>query len=268
MDEVEDNSVQLIITSPPYWNAIDYKISVNTKNDNYRTRKITQSYEDYLKWLQEVFMECHRVLAPGRFCCVVIGTLLNEKKHYPLPFDFLISMQAKGWLFHQDIIWHKCAGGVKRAGSYIKNPRVGNFYPNIMTEYILIFRKAGNKFTSKERGILTDDLFNKEIANNVWHISPVPPNTGNIHPCPYPTEIARRLTLLYSVENDIVLDPFLGSGTTTKVAYDLNRNSIGYDIENSYISYSKKRIYAPKCKVIELLAIFTNLSSSKSKKLI
>ena len=146
MRELDDNSVALTVTSPPYWNAIDYDIHAADKQQHYRTRKYAQGYadyEDYLDWLERIFHEVLRVTKPGGFCAIVIGTVLLNGRHYPVPFDLIARLSRSGWEFHQDIVWHKCTAGVKRAGVTIQKPYPGYYYPNIMTEYILIFRKPG-----------------------------------------------------------------------------------------------------------------------------
>ena len=89
-----------------------------------------------------------------------------------------------------------------------------------------------------------DDLFKRDVANNIWHIAPVPPGMID-HPCPFPEEILDRLIKLYSYKNDTVLDPFLGSGQTAKVALALGRNCVGYDVEKSYVSLAEQRIREP-----------------------
>lgn len=250
MDELADNSVHLIITSPPYWNAIDYDQHTQDRTKNFRTRK-GDPYDNYLGWLEICFKECYRVLKPGRFCCVVIGTVLHTGKHYPLPQHFVARMERIGFEFHQDIIWYKVTGGVKRAGVTIQHPYPGYYCPNIMTEYILIFRKPGVKmYTEKDQSVKEknkieiDTIFTKELANNIWHIAPVPPNQYH-HPCPFPEEIPYRLIGFFSYEGETVLDPFIGIGTTAKVAAWLNRGYAGYDIKEQYITIAEKRIEEP-----------------------
>ncbi len=231
MRELEADSVALTVTSPPYWNAIDYDIHAADKQQHYRTRKYAQGYadyEEYLDWLARIFQEVLRVTKPGGFCAIVIGTVLLNGRHYPVPFDLIARLSRSGWEFHQDIIWHKCTAGVKRAGVTIQKPYPGYYYPNIMTEYILIFRKPGtaNLQANRSRGQRTDRPFRStgcsrmDIANNVWHIAPVPPDVID-HPCPFPEEIPDRLIRLYSYVDDVVLDPFAGSGQTLKVAKQL-----------------------------------------------
>lgn len=267
---LDDDSVALTVTSPPYWNAIDYDIHVNGTNEWYRTRKYSKGYGDYLEylgWLEKVFRPLLGKTRPGGLCAVVIGTVLMDGEHYPLPFDFTARMVEWGWVFHQDFIWHKVTGGVKRAGVFIQKPFPGYFYPNIMTEYILVFRKPGPSVfagrSEKEREnarLEIDDLFKKELANTVWHIAPVPPGHLN-HPCPFPEEIPFRLIQLYTYHDDLVFDPFLGSGQTTKVAHHLGRRFLGMDIEAAYVEYAKKRLKEPLAiRGDQLIAVFEKLS--------
>ncbi len=251
MPELENDSVTLTVTSPPYWNAIDYNQHHQDNTQWYRTRN-GGPYEDYLKEMKQCFSEVLRVTQPGGFCAVVIGTVLMNKKHYPVPFDLTVLLTQNGWEFHQDITWYKVTGGVKRARVTILNPYPGYFYPNLMTEFILIFRKPGGEpiyknkteLEREENRLPIDDLFKKEMANNIWHIAPVPPNKA-IHPCAFPEEIPYRLITLYSYKNDLILDPFMGVGTTPKTAYHLQRRFAGYEIMEKYIHISQQRIFEP-----------------------
>jgi len=251
MPEIPDDSVSLTVTSPPYWNAIDYDIHALDKRRHYRTRKYSNGYTEYshyLDWLENIFGEVFRATKPGGFCAIVIGTVLYEGKHYPVPFDVISRLAQKGWEFHQDIIWHKCTAGVKRAGVSIQKPYPGYFYPNIMTEYILVFKKPGppiyqNRNTEEKEvaAYPINRLFTMDIANNIWHIAPVPPNLLD-HPCPFPEEIPYRLISLYSYAGELVLDPFAGSGQTLKVAHHLKRNYVGYETIKKYVDLSTKRV--------------------------
>jgi site-specific DNA-methyltransferase (adenine-specific) len=251
MSELKADSVALTVTSPPYWNAIDYDIHAANKTEHYRTRAYAlgyADYTDYLDWLERVFTEVWRVTKPGGFCAIVIGTVLLNGQHYPVPFDLIARLTQSGWLFHQDIIWHKCTAGVKRAGVTIQKPYPGYYYPNIMTEYILVFRKPGEPIY-KERSIEEKErsdypinkLFTYDIANNVWHIAPVPPDQLD-HPCPFPEEIPYRLIQLYSYQGELVLDPFAGSGQTTKVAKHLKRKFVGYETIEKYVQLATARL--------------------------
>jgi site-specific DNA-methyltransferase (adenine-specific) len=250
MDEVADESVALVVTSPPYWNAIDYAQHVADPTEWYRTRR-GGPYEEYLDWLRRCFGVVFQKVKEGGFCAVVIGTVLQRRKQYPLPQHFVLLMEALGFEFHQEIVWNKVTGGVKRAGVTIQHPYPGYYCPNIMTEGILIFRKPGPRIyegrTTAEREesrIPIDRIFTRELANNVWHIAPVPPNHLP-HPCPFPEEIPYRLISLYTYVGDTVLDPFNGIGTTTKVACALRRDFYGYDLQPRYVEVALRRLKEP-----------------------
>lgn len=275
LSPLADESVALTVTSPPYWNAIDYDVHTSSKDAWYRTRKYGNGYKDYdqyINWLEKIFRPLLAKTRPGGYCAVVIGTVLMNGDHYPLPFDFTARMVQWGWLFHQDIVWHKVTGGVKRAGSFIQRPFPGYFYPNIMTEYILVFRKDGPAiYAERTNGeketnrVDIDDLFTKELANNVWHIAPVPP--GHLdHPCPFPEEIPFRLMLLYSYPGDLVFDPFNGSGQTTKVARHLGRHFLGLDVEPKYVQYAKDRLKEPLAiREEQLVAVFEKIEHASKR---
>jgi site-specific DNA-methyltransferase (adenine-specific) len=264
MDEIADGSVDLVVTSPPYWNAIDYEQHVADPQAWYRTRR-GEPYEEYLDWLTVCFTEVFRTLKPGGFCAVVIGTVLLNGRQYPVPHHFTVLAEKIGYEYHQEIVWYKVTGGVKRAGVTIQHPYPGYYHPNIMTESILIFRKPGPKIfegRSKEEKeanrINIDTIFTREIANNVWHIAPVPPNYLP-HPCPFPEEIPYRLILLYSYKGDLVLDPFLGIGTTAKVAKALGRQFVGYDVQKKYIEIAYQRLDEPLHLREQLIARFEKI---------
>ena len=270
MSELAGDSVSLTVTSPPYWNAIDYDIHAEDREQFYRTRSYSNDfsdYHDYLDWLEGVFKEVYRVTKPGGFCAVVIGTVLLDGKHYPVPYDLSSRLTEDDWLFHQDIIWHKCTAGVKRAGVSIQKPFPGYYYPNIMSEYILIFRKPGPKIyqgrspqDKSDAEYEIDSLFTLETANNIWHIAPVPPRFID-HPAPFPEEIPYRLITLYSYPEEIVLDPFSGSGQTLKVARALGRRYYGYENIPSYVELTMKRINEPlSIRPKQLVAIFNKIT--------
>ena len=269
MPELADGAVSLTVTSPPYWNAIDYEIHASNENENYRTRAYGDrffNYEGYLDWLASVFNEVWRVTKPGGFCAVVVGTVLMDGQLFPVPFDLVARLTRAEWRFHQDIIWHKCTAGVKRAGVSIQRPYPGYYYPNIMNEYILIFKRPGGKIyanrDSRQRDSAMfpiDGLFKRETANNVWHIAPIPPGYLD-HPAPFPEEIPFRLIQLYSYPGDVVLDPFVGSGQTTKVARYLERAFVGYEVIQKYADLARERLAEPPgLRPDQLVASFDKL---------
>ena len=248
MEQCADSSISLTVTSPPYWNSIDYDIHARNGAEAWHRERSYQAFgetfKDYLANIAKVFQEVYLKTKEGGFCAIVVGTILHKGKHYPAPMMITQQVMDINWEFHQDIVWNKVTGGVKRAGSFIQHTKSGYYYPNIMTEYILIFRKPGLLRRGRKKSLDIDDLFTRDIANNVWHIAPVPPNTIN-HPCPFPEELARRLVLLYSEEGDEILDPFLGSGQTALAAIKHKRKCVGYDIEESYLNLARKRIRSP-----------------------
>ena len=248
MPQCADSSIALTVASPPYWNAIDYDIhAARGREAWYREREYRAfgaTFEDYLDNIATVFGEALRATVAGGFCAIVVGTILHRRRHYPAPMLIVARLLELGWEFHQDIIWNKVTGGVKRAGSFIQRPKAGYYYPNIMTEYILIFRKLGEFRRGATKALEIDDLFKRDIANNVWHIAPIPPNAVD-HPCPFPEELVRRLVALYSEAGDEILDPFLGSGQTALAATRLGRKCVGYDIEPDYIAMAERLVLAP-----------------------
>lgn len=272
MPELEPDSIALTVTSPPYWNSIDYDVHANgNAGEWYRTRRYNEGFDDYdeyLDLLTRIFAEVNRVTKPGGFCAIVIGTVLLNGRHIPVPFDLTARLQTVGWEFHQDIIWHKTTAGVKRAGVTIQKPYPGYYYPNIMTEYILLFRKPGEKIYRQVNGsreasrFEIDAVFKMDTANNIWHIAPVPPRTID-HPCPFPEEIPYRLIKMYSYLADTVLDPFVGSGQTTKVAAELGRSTVGYDTKQEYLDYARSRIAEPlRVRPKQLIARFEKVSTT------
>jgi DNA modification methylase len=241
------NSIQLTITSPPYGNAIDYDLHASKKNLEYYRGITKVSLDDYLNNLVSVFNEqVYRVTKEGGYCCIVIANEVVNGTLIPLPhllLSRLVSPDGK-WNLHEEIIWHKVTGGTNRYGSFIINPYPKYYRANIMHEFILVLRKGDVKSgRTQRREILpaTHEEWTKEIANSVWHLAPVPPGYID-HPCPFPEEIPYRLMKLYSYDGDIVLDPFNGSGQTTKVAYKLDRHFLGIDIKQEYVDLAQNRL--------------------------
>jgi len=240
------NSVQLTITSPPYRNAIDYGTHASGNGGYYRG-KLNLDINDYLIDMTGIFGDMvYRVTKEGGYCCIVIANEVVNGTILPLPHMLLSRLvQPFGkWQLHEEIIWHKVTGGTNRYGSFVLNPYPKYYRANIMHEFILILRKGDvNSGRTQRRNALpvTHEEWTKEIANSVWHIAPVPPGYID-HPCPYPEEIPYRLMKLYSYENDVVLDPFNGSGQTTKVAYHFGRRFVGVDLVSDYVNLARSRL--------------------------
>jgi len=246
LQRLPENSVQLTITSPPYRNAINYDIHASGNGGYYRG-KLKLDTNDYLNDMADIFGDkVYRVTKEGGYCCIVIANEVVNGTILPLPHMLLSRLvQPFGkWQLHEEIIWHKVTGGTNRYGSFVINPYPKYYRANIMHEFILILRKGDvSSGRTQRKGALpaTHEEWTKEIANSVWHIAPVPPGYID-HPCPYPEEIPYRLMKLYSYENDTVLDPFNGSGQTTKVAHHFGRRYVGIDLVKEYVNLAKSRI--------------------------
>jgi len=247
LSRLPPNSIQLTITSPPYRNAIDYNMHVSKNGGYYRGQTKLETAE-YLEDMVEIFNDkVYRVTNSGGYCCIVIANEVVNGTILPLPHMLLSRLiQPYGnWNLHEEIIWHKVTGGTNRYGSFVINPYPKYYRANIMHEFILVLRK-GDVNSGRTQRIeslpATHEEWTKEIANSIWHIAPVPPGYID-HPCPFPEEIPYRLMKLYSYQGDIILDPFNGSGQTTKVAYHFRRQYIGIDIVKEYTKLAKERMH-------------------------
>jgi modification methylase len=246
LSRIPSNSIQLTITSPPYRNAIDYNMHVSKNGGYYRGQTKLETGE-YLEDMVDIFNDkVYRVTNNGGYCCIVIANEVINGTILPLPHMLLSRLIEPfgNWNLHEEIIWHKVTGGTNRYGSFVINPYPKYYRANIMHEFILVLRK-GDVNSGRTQRIetlpVTHEEWTKEIANSIWHIAPVPP--GYIeHPCPFPEEIPYRLMKLYSYEGDVILDPFNGSGQTTKVAFHFQRQYVGIDIVKEYAKLAKERL--------------------------
>ena len=240
------DSVQLTITSPPYRNAIDYETHVGGTGYYRGTTRVSTT--EYLKEMTEIFNEdIFRVTRDGGYCCIVIGNEVVSGNILPLPHMLLSNLVKPfgNWSLHEEIIWHKVTGGTNRYGSFVINPYPKYFRANIMHEFILVLRKGDVSTGRTQRHDALPakhEEFTKEIANSIWHIAPVPPGFID-HPCPFPEEIPYRLMKLYSYKGDVILDPFNGSGQTTKVACHFLRKFVGIDRVKKYVELAEERLH-------------------------
>jgi modification methylase len=261
LSRIRANSIQLTVTSPPYRNAIDYEAHAIKSGEYYRGRT-KLSTAQYLDDMIEIFGEkIYNATNEGGYCCIVIANEIVNGTLLPLPHMLLSSLvQPYGkWNLHEEIIWHKVTGGTNRYGSFVINPYPKYFRANIMHELILVLRKGDVQTGRTERKEVLPakhEEWTKEIANSVWHLAPVPPGFID-HPCPFPEEIPYRLMQLYSYKGDTILDPFNGSGQTTKVASLLGRHYIGIDIIKEYNQLAASRI-ACECPHLRTQALIAN----------
>ncbi len=225
MIELPDNSVHLMITSPPYNVTKEY-------DDNL-------SLEEYLQLLKKVWNETYRVLAPGGRACINVANL-GRKPYIPLHSYIINAMLEIGFQMRGEIIWNKASSASPSTawGSWLSaaNPVLRDIH-----EYILIFSKDSFTHASKgKESTITKDEF-LEWTKSVWTFPAVSAKKIG-HPAPFPEELPNRLIKLYSFKHDVIIDPFLGSGTTSLSAIKNGRNYVGYDTNKKYIELADKRI--------------------------
>lgn len=244
---IDDQSVHLIVTSPPYFTLKKYE-----NNENQLAE--IEDYESFLDELDKVWRECARVLVPGgRICCVVGDVCVSRRaggRHYILPLHADLQVRARkiGLDCLNPILWFKIANGVTEvqgngAGFYGKPYQPGAIVKNDI-EHILFFRKGGSyrspKPIQKALSMLT------KVEMQTWLVGAWSDIKGEStrqgHPAPYPEKLAERLIRLFSFAGDTVLDPFVGTGTTSVAALKTGRNSIGLEIEPKYFKMAKQRI--------------------------
>ncbi len=229
-------SVALVVTSPPYHNAISYDSHAADPTANYRPRQHVDYQSEYLPLLDRVWDACSTMLRPGGHLAVNVGTVLQDGHHFPLPQDILLRLVESdaGWEFVRSIIWNKVTAGVKRAGSVIRHRLPGYWYPNILTEHIIVVRKPGP-------ALEVDPGIPEDWWLPTWDLAPVPPGQVD-HPAPFPEDLPHRLIRMLSREGDVVMDPFLGAGATAKAALDLGRVPLGFDLECKYVDLARARL--------------------------
>jgi site-specific DNA-methyltransferase (adenine-specific) len=239
---VESGSIDLTITSPPYYDAVDYDSHLKGK-DYFRDDEVaSDGLSSYLQTQQEIFESVMTCTRPGGYVAIVIGMVKSSEGLIPLPHRFASIMDEMEWNFADRIVWHKVTGGSRRFGVTIQHPKPTYYYPNRMHEEIQIWRRGSrNHPTEQNDEIIMSDYVKREVANDVWHIAPVPPNKEN-HPCPFPEELAHRLIRLYCPSEGLVADPMCGSGTVLKIANALDRNYVGTDARQDYVEIAKNRV--------------------------
>jgi DNA modification methylase len=242
MSEIAGNSISLVIHSPPYFVApYDYP-------------KMFTSYEAYLDLLRDVAKELWRVVAEGRIVVLVIDDMLVDGVKYPIVADATRIYQAAGFRYRDRIIWKKPDGYAtrsRRSGVLVQNPYPLYFYPDNLLESILVFQKGTFDYKSVPEDIrrksgkqLTAYLTkNRKWHLNLWEITNVLPNCKlEKGIAAFPFELADRLIRLYSYVGDTVLDCFTGSGTTMKAALEVERNSVGIEVDINLLPTIKQKI--------------------------
>jgi DNA modification methylase len=238
MTFLQDESVHLTFTSPPYYNARDYSIY--------------PSYKHYLEFLRDVFKEVHRITKEGRFLVLNTSPIIiprvsraHSSKRYPIPFDIHPYLMEMGWEFIDDIVWLKPEASVKnRVGGFQQHRKPLGYKPNSVTEYLMVYRKSTEKLldwnirqydwkTVKESKVA--DSFE---TTNVWKIDPC---FDKIHSAVFPVELCKRVIQYYSFKHDLIFDPFGGSGTVGKTAKGLDRYFFLTEKDEKYFSYMQSK---------------------------
>lgn len=242
MKELKDESVHLVITSPPYWQLKDY--------GNGSQIGFNDSYEDYINNLNLVWKECYRVLHKGCRLCVNIGDQFARSVYYgrykiiPIREEIIKFCETIGFDYMGAIIWQKVTtcnttGGATIMGSF---PYPRNGIIKLDYEFILIFKKLGDSpkvgRDIKEKSKLTTKEWNEYFYGH-WNFSG---EKQDKHLAMFPEELPKRLIKMFSFVGDTVLDPFLGSGTTCLAAGNLNRNSVGYEINKDFLPVIKGKL--------------------------
>jgi site-specific DNA-methyltransferase (adenine-specific) len=239
MDDMEDNSVDLVVTSPPYASLRDYSVWA--------------TYQDHLNFIERVLKECFRVLKPGAWICWNIQECIPISKEeregdertgcYPLFADTVKLMQGAGFYYEKSITWFKGKGTAtsKLFGSW---PRPSLILISGLTEQIITCRKPKGKYKREiSEETLQKSLVSKkewgEWAVDLWHI---PPAKVKGHSAPYPIELPLRCIRLNSFWGDVILDPFMGAGTTALAAKRCGRHFIGYEIHKKYVDLICERL--------------------------
>lgn len=242
LNKIEDKSVQLIITSPPYWQLKDYGSNNQIGFNN--------SYEEYINNLNLVWMECYRVLSDGCRLCINIGDQFSRSVYYgrykvvPIRTEIIRFCEALKMDYMGAIIWQKAttmntSGGGAVMGSF---PYPRNGILKIDYEFILIFKKLGKApkptLEQKQNSAMTKEEWNQYFSSH-WNFSGVKQSE---HIAMFPEELPKRLIKMFSFSGETIFDPFLGSGTTSLAAKNLGRNSIGYEINKEFESIIKEKL--------------------------
>ena len=242
LNKIPDKSVQLIITSPPYWQLKDYGTNEQIG--------FNDSYEEYINNLNLVWMECERILSDGCRLCINIGDQFSRSVYYgrykvvPIRTEIIRFCEALKMDYMGAIIWQKATtmnttGGGAVMGSF---PYPRNGILKIDYEFILIFKKLGKSpkptLEQKQNSIMTKEEWNQYFSSH-WNFSGVKQSE---HIAMFPEELPKRLIKMFSFVGETIFDPFLGSGTTSLAAKNLGRNSIGYEINKEFESIIREKL--------------------------
>lgn len=239
LKNIKEESFHMTFTSPPYYNARDYSFY--------------NSYQEYLQFLRQVFKETHRLTKNGRFLIVNTSPIIiprvsrnHSSKRYPIPFDIHHLLMQDGWEFIDDIIWQKPEYSVKnRVGGFMQHRKPLGYKPNTTTEYLMVYRKKTTdlidwNIKQYDPEIIEESKVQGEFdSTNVWLIDPSGDKT---HSAVFPELLCEKVIQYYSYKNDLVFDPFGGSGTFGKVAKAMDRNFFLTELDEIYFERIKEKI--------------------------
>lgn len=236
---IDDESIHLTFTSPPYYNARDYSIY--------------KSYQEYLSFLEKVFQETHRITKEGRFLIVNTSPIIiprasrqHSSKRYPIPYDLHPLLVKMGWEFIDDIIWEKPEASVKnRNGGFYQYRKPLSYKPNARTESVMVYRKKTDKLLDWNIKQYPKDIVEKSLVkgdyetSNVWSIDPVYDKT---HSAVFPIKLCLWILQFYSFHGDLVFDPFAGSGTLGLASIKMGREFLLTEQSEEYFKRISQRI--------------------------
>ncbi|MBT3209268.1 restriction endonuclease subunit M [Candidatus Woesearchaeota archaeon] len=247
--EIKEESFHLTFTSPPYYNARDYSFY--------------SSYQEYLDFSREVFKETHRLTKNGRFLIVNTSPVIvprvsrkHSSRRYPIPFDIHNFLMQDGWDFIDDIIWQKPEYSVKnRVGGFMQHRKPLGYKPNSITEYLMVYRKKSRdlidwNIKQYPYSVIEESKVKGDFeTTNVWNLDPTFDKT---HSAVFPKSLCERIIDYYSYKNDLVFDPFGGSGTFGEVAARKGRNYFLTEIDKEYFARIKEKLNQYETKYLNI----------------
>ena len=245
MSQIPDNSIALVVTSPPYFAGKQYEAGMDEGD-------VPGSYIEYLDLLASVFAECRRVLEPGGRMCVNVANL-GRKPYRSLSSDVISILQDElRFLLRGEVIWLKAEGasGSCAWGSYMSatNPVLRDTTERLIIASKGRFERALSTKAKRRRQELglpyEDDISTDEFVEatlDVWRIRPESAKRVG-HPAPFPVELPERCIKLFTYRGDVVLDPFMGSGSTAVAAVRSGRHYLGYELDDGYVKLARRRV--------------------------